>query len=217
MVRKHPKSSCIQTLICCSFELAFLRKDQQTNQLYPIDCGVCAAWKLVTGMGGNSSSWCDKDDMYRISFPFWMFHGFHGIYKQPFIVEVVWSCTTSNTYTVAIHWTFCTCDDLHSAFVPLLQRCVTAWMCLGPASAVATLKKCIAKVYIQMNSHFFAFFWLMTMVDTDSQCCTCCVSWETRMKYVYIIYGSSWICATSKGVWISQSRYDDVWYRICSL
>ena len=193
MVKKHPKSSCIQTLICYSFELAFLGKDQQTNQLWCLEVGDRNGRKQLLG------------DMIMIKCI--EYHPPFGC----FMVSMEFASNhLSNTYTVAIHWIFCTCDGLHSAFVPLLQRCVTAWMCLGPASAVATLKKCIAKVYIPMNGHFFALFWLMTMVDTDSQCCTCCVSWETRMKYVYIIYGSSWICATCKGLWISLP--EQVWW-----
>lgn len=136
MVKTHPKSSCIQTLICYSFELAFLTKDQQTNQLWCLEVGDRSGRKQLR------MTWF-QDDMYRISFPFWMFHGFHGIYKQPSIIEVVWSCTTSNTYTVAIHGIFCTCDDFVAPLLSLaprsfrskmLQRCVTAWMCLGENS-----------------------------------------------------------------------------------
>ena len=138
MVKTHPKSSCIQTLICYSFELAFLTKDQQTNQLWCLEVGDRSGRKQLR------MTWF-QDDMYRISFPFWMFHGFHGIYKQPSIIEVVWSLYDFKyiygcySWDILYMWWFRSAPFVPGPTIIPFQKCCRGASPLGCASEKTAL------------------------------------------------------------------------------
>ena len=118
MVKKHPKSSCIQTLICYSFELAFLGKDQQTNQLWCLEVGDRNGRKQLLG------------DMIMIKCieyhpPFGCFMVSHGICKQPSIKYIY--CCYSLDILYLWWFAFCFCpfaaEVRHRLDVPWSSKC----------------------------------------------------------------------------------------------